>query len=98
MNLEEELRELKRVQAKNARLTSWVLGFAGLVAIMFMLYGFAQSIEANKQRMIAEAYEKEALKAQARLLKTEGMLKETVDSLEVARRIIKGCEEPGRRQ
>lgn len=97
MNLEEELKELKRVQAKKARITSWVLGFVALVAVMFMLYGFAQSIEANKQRMIAEAYEKEALQAQDRLLKAEEMLKEMTDSLEAARRAIRECEEAARR-
>jgi hypothetical protein len=31
MSFEDELKEFKRVQAKNARITSWVLGFTDLL-------------------------------------------------------------------
>ncbi len=51
---------LQRRMLRRARITSVVLGIAAIIAIMFMLYGFAQSIEANKQRLAAESGEKKA--------------------------------------
>lgn len=54
---------LQRRMLRRARITSVVLGIAAVIAVMFMLYGFAQSIEANKQRLNAESKEKEAIAA-----------------------------------
>ena len=36
---------------KKARMQSFVLGAAAVIAIIFMIYGFTQSIEADRQRM-----------------------------------------------
>ena len=49
----EEFEELKKLALRRARITSIVLGTAAVVAVLSMVYGFTQSIEASKQRDIA---------------------------------------------
>ena len=45
-----ELEDYKKLMLKKARLTSIVLGLAAVIAILFMVYGFTQTIEAHRQR------------------------------------------------
>ena len=51
---------LQRRMLRRARVTSIVLGTAAVIAVLFMIYGFTQSIEANKQRLAALEGEKNA--------------------------------------
>ncbi len=53
---------LQRRMLRRARVTSIVLGTAAVIAILFMIYGFTQSIEAGRQRDIAEGQRAEAVK------------------------------------
>ena len=50
MNAEEELKALKLQTLKRARVASIVLGSASVIAVLFMIYGLTQNIEASKQR------------------------------------------------
>lgn len=54
---------LQRRMLRRARVTSIVLGTAAIIAVLFMIYGFTQSIEAGKQRDIAVNNEKKAIEA-----------------------------------
>ena len=45
--------QLEKSALRRARVTSIVLGIAAIVAVLFMIYGFTQSIEATRQRDIA---------------------------------------------
>ena len=54
---------LQRRVLRRARVTSIVLGTAAVIAILFMIYGLTQSIEAGKQRDIAVTNEKNAIEA-----------------------------------
>ena len=49
---------LQRRMLRRARVTSIVLGTAAIIAVLFMIYGLTQSIEAGKQRDNALANEK----------------------------------------
>jgi len=51
---------LQRRLLRRARVTSVILGTAAVIAVLFMIYGFTQSIEAGKQRDLAFEREKEA--------------------------------------
>ncbi len=51
---------LQRRMLRRSRVTSVVLGTAALIAVLFMIYGFTQSIEANKQREAALKGQREA--------------------------------------
>lgn len=48
-----ELEEFRKQMLRRARLTSIVLGLAAVVTVLFMIYGFTQSIEAGRERDIA---------------------------------------------
>ena len=50
MNAEEELIQFKHQMLKRSRITSIVLGLAAVIAVLFMVYGFTQNIEAGRQR------------------------------------------------
>ncbi len=54
---------LQRRMLRRARVTSIVLGVAAIIAIIFMIYGFIQSIEAGTQRDAAVKSEKAAITA-----------------------------------
>ena len=54
---------LQRRALRRARVTSVVLGTAAVIAVLFMIYGFTQSIEATRQRDIAVDKEKQAIEA-----------------------------------
>ena len=55
---------LQRRALRRARAFSVVLGIAAVIAILFMIYGFTQSIEAQHQAELALAGEKRALLAE----------------------------------
>ena len=55
---------LQRRALRRARAFSVVLGIAAVIAILFMIYGFTQSIEAQRQAELALAGEKRALLAE----------------------------------
>ena len=59
MNMEDELKAYKQKELKRARVTSVVLGLAAVIAVLFMIYGFTQSIEAQKQRNLAGMMQQE---------------------------------------
>ncbi len=54
---------LQRRMLRRARVTSIILGTAAIIAVLFMIYGLTQSIEAGKQRDIAVTNEKNAIEA-----------------------------------
>lgn len=54
MNVEEELKALKLQVLKRGRVTAVVLGLSAVIAVIFMIYGFTQSIEAGRQRVLSE--------------------------------------------
>ena len=60
---------LQRRMLRRARVTSIVLGTAAVIAILFMIYGFTQSIEAGRQRDIAEIQRAEAVKNEEKAIK-----------------------------
>ena len=65
MNTEEEFQEYKLQQLKRSRLTAVVLGMAAILCVLFLIYGFTQSIEATRQRDLAVEKEKQAVEAKA---------------------------------
>ena len=65
MNTEEEFQEYKLQQLKRSRLTAVVLGMAAILSVLFLIYGFTQSIEATRQRDLAVEMEKQAVEAKA---------------------------------
>ena len=71
MTTEEELKACKLQMVRRSRLTSFVLGSAAVVSVVFMIYGFTQSIEADKQRFSAIESEKIAIQYKAQLEKCE---------------------------
>ncbi len=86
---------LQRRRLRRARVTSIVLGTAALIAVLFMIYGFTQSIEAGrqrdiaeKQRLIAVAGEKTAVEAKEEAEKQKGYAEasqlETLKALKIA--------------
>jgi len=54
---------LQRRMLRRARLTSIVLGTAAIIAVLFMIYGIIQSIEAGTQRDAAIKNEQQAIEA-----------------------------------
>ncbi len=66
MNTEEEFQEYKLQQLKRSRLTAVVLGMAAILSVLFLIYGFTQSIEATRQRDLAVEMEKQAVEAKAK--------------------------------
>ena len=62
MNAEDELRLLKQQILKKSRITSVVLGISAVVAVLFMIYGFTQNIEAERQRDLATFAKEESQK------------------------------------
>ncbi|HEY5826581.1 MAG TPA: ATP-binding protein, partial [Cyclobacteriaceae bacterium] len=54
---------MQRRMLRRARVTSVVLGIAALIAILFMVYGIIQQVQAEKQFTIAKEQESLALKA-----------------------------------
>lgn len=54
MSAEDELKAFKLQTLKRARVTAVVLGLSAVIAVLFMIYGFTQSIEAQKQRDLSE--------------------------------------------
>ncbi len=56
---------LQRRMLRRARVTNLVLGTAAIIAVLFLLYGYTQTIEANRQREAAEREKKAALEAKA---------------------------------
>ena len=40
----------KKLMLKKARIQAIVIGMAAVIAVLFMVYGFTQSIEAGRQR------------------------------------------------
>lgn len=60
---------LQRRALRRARAFAIVLGIAFVVAILFMIYGFMQSIEANRQAELAKQGERRALVAEDDALK-----------------------------
>ncbi len=65
MNTKEEFQEYKLQQLKRSRLTAVVLGMAAILCVLFLIYGFTQSIEATRQRDLAVEMEKQAVEAKA---------------------------------
>ena len=63
MSAEEELKALKLLILRRARVTAVVLGTAVVLCVLFLIYGFTQSIEATMQRDIAGEKEKQAIEA-----------------------------------
>ncbi|MDZ4716656.1 MAG: hypothetical protein SH819_14415 [Cytophagales bacterium] len=64
---EAELKNLELLQQRSlrrARIMSLVLGIAAIIAIIFMIYGFTQYIEAEHQRVVAQDKEMKAIKAE----------------------------------
>ena len=57
MKTEAELNEIAQKQLKMAWKTAVFLGFAAVIAVLFMIYGLTQSIEAGKQRDLAVQHE-----------------------------------------
>lgn len=58
----EELKQ--RRDLRRARVFAVVLGIAAIIAILFMIYGFMQSAEAQRQALLAKAGEERALVAE----------------------------------
>ena len=54
MSAEDELKNFKLQTLKRARVTAVVLGLNAVIAVLFMIYGFTQSTEAQKQRDLSE--------------------------------------------
>ena len=71
MTTEEELKAYKLQMLKRNRISSVVLGSAAVVSVLFMIYGFTQSIEADKQRFSAIESEKSATIYKEQLEKCE---------------------------
>ena len=61
----EEIKVFEREALRRARLTSIILGFAALITVISMLYGFTQSIEAEKQSIIAQEQRERAVKQES---------------------------------
>lgn len=55
---------LQRRALRRARAFSVVLGIAAIIAILFMIYGFMQSIEAQNQAKLAREKESQAIRAE----------------------------------
>ena len=88
MSAEEELKAFKLQALKRARMTSIVLGGAGVIAVLFMIYGFTQSIEASKQRDISLIQERLLMGCQKRADTAEqGLKMETERSIRLLERI-----------
>ncbi len=88
MSAEEELKGLKLQALKRARMTSIVLGDAAVIAILFMMYGFTQSIEASKQRDLSLFQERLLMECQKRADAAEQVLKtETERSIRLLEKI-----------
>ena len=66
MSAEEELQAFKLQTLKRARVTSIVLGGAAVISVLFMIYGFTQSIEASKQKDMALYQERQLQECQKR--------------------------------
>ena len=75
MTTEEELKAYKLQMVRRNRLTSFVLGSAAVVSVLFMIYGFTQSIEVDKQRFSAIESEKNATIYKEQLEKCESSKK-----------------------
>lgn len=60
---------LQRRALRRARVMSAVLGVAAIIAIIFMIYGFTQYIEAEHQRTLAVEKEKKAIRAEEDAIK-----------------------------
>ncbi len=88
MSEEEELKAFKIQALKRARMTSIVLGVAAVIAILFMMYGFTQSIEASKQRDISLTQERLLMECQKRADAAEqGLKTETERSIRLLEKI-----------
>lgn len=71
MNIEDEFKEFKRKQLKRARVTALVLGATAVLCILFMIYGFTQSIEANRQRDLNESMRMKTQQLEQELVKCQ---------------------------
>ena len=71
MNNEEELKLVKQQQLKRARVTAVVLGLSSVIVVLFMMYGFTQSIEAQRQRDLAMVKEILVSNAKAEIIKVK---------------------------
>ncbi|HRI77987.1 MAG TPA: hypothetical protein PLR06_00500 [Cyclobacteriaceae bacterium] len=47
---DEEIKEFEENALRRARITSIMLGLSAVVTVLFMIYGFTQSIEAQRQQ------------------------------------------------
>jgi hypothetical protein len=74
--LQTDRRLLEKEMLKKARIQSVILGTAGIIAIIFMIYGFTQSIEADRGRM---ELEKMTEIKDAEIATLQGKLKECED-------------------
>jgi hypothetical protein len=64
MTAEEELKILKQGMLKRARITATILGIAAVTALIFMIYGFTQSVEAKRRAIEANEQRNLAVKAE----------------------------------
>jgi hypothetical protein len=62
-NLKMQIEEMKKQRLRRARVTSLILAGAFVVAVLFMVYGLTQEIEATRNLEQANMNEKNALEA-----------------------------------
>ncbi len=87
---------LQQRALRRARTFSVILGIAAIIAILFMIYGFTQSIEAQRQTDIARNREKQALLAEEDAIRArdraEESQKETLKSQAATLRALKKAD------
>ncbi len=88
MSAEEELKAFKLQTLKRSRVTSIVLGSAAVIAVLFVVYGFTQNIEVNRQRDLRLDLEHQlwdclgqAAIEQSLMIERRNVLLEKIDSL-----------------
>lgn len=83
---------MQRRMLRRARVTSVVLGIAALIAILFMVYGLVQQLQAEKQFAAAKEQEGLALKArdEATIAKEEAIAqqKKTKEALDLNQELV----------
>lgn len=71
----EEIKLFQQKALRRDRITSIILGLATIITVISMLYGFTQSIEAEKQNIIAQEQREIAVKQESRSAILQDQLK-----------------------